>query len=64
MSLCLQKLESLLPSTRPPPQSESEEAEEVNLMDYDSTRGSNMGNHIESEDEEEQSGPGVGCATS
>lgn len=65
MSLCLQKLENLLPSTRPPAEIESEEAEEVNLIDFDSTRGSNMGNHVESEDEEEQSGPGgVGCATS
>ena len=63
VSLRLQKLEALLPRTRPPPDDESEDAEDVNLMDFEGTRGS-MGNHVESEEEEDHGGPGMGCATS
>ena len=36
----------------------------MNLIDFDSTRGSNIGNHFDSEEEEDRAGPGVGCATS
>ena len=64
LSLRLQKLEGLLPNTRPPAEIEPEDVEEVNLIDFDSTRGLNLGNHIESDEEEEPSGRGVGCAPS
>lgn len=61
-----QMLEKHLPP-RPPQEEPSEEAEEVDLMDYDSSRhahGHNHGQayHSDDEDEEGGGGPSVQCA--
>ena len=64
LSISLQKLESLLPS-RPDEPVISEDMEEVNMIEYEGTRGGEDGHkevYDESDEEDIAGGHRVGCA--